>query len=280
MTTTEQMSAVGAEQMDQSQEQVSPVAVAPDAAVAAAAERAVAEGFDLSTPEGVRAAAEQFPAFKAVFADYENTGRQKAKNEVRLDEGNLERAQATVRWAAEQIANGHDPEEIAKQIAPHVAANGNWARAETLRTLIRQAKAHDPDAIESLDALAESLTGNADEIEKVANAALTVLQRKSGSTVLQGFLENDSLDDIPVDSKKYKAITDRIAREVEAEMNARQVEAGIPAPIPSASPAGSSTAPMNRQRLDSMTHDEKLAYLTSLPDEERGNMWAVAMSQT
>lgn len=271
------MSAVASEQNDTALEQALPVADAAAVAVAADADRAVA-GFDLSTPEGVRAAADQFPALKAVFADYENTGKQKTLNEIRRDEGNLDRARGTVQWAAEQIRSGADPDEIAKQMAPHVQANHNWARAEVLKGLIKQAQQMDPDSIGPLAELADSLGDNADEIERVATAALKAVETSTGKLTRQQFLDSDALDDIPIDSKKYKAIQDRIAHEVEAELNARNIETNKPNPIPSASPSGTAAEPMTRTRLDSMSHDDKIAYLTGLPAEERSNMWAVAMA--
>jgi hypothetical protein len=253
--TTEQMAEVSPEQTFSPAEQPEAVAAEQEQAVAEAVQRAVA---DLTTPEGIRAAAREHPAFEAVFADERNRERQRLEREMRLNEGNLERAQGTVRWAIDQINAGGDPDEIAKQMAPHVKANHDWARVDILKGMIAQARTLDEEAVAPLSELADSLGGNADEVEKVAAAALQAVSGARERAAIQKILDTDDFDSLP-ESKLKQSIAARIAREAEAEVNARQVESNRPPLIPSA-PAGTAAEPMTPARFNAMPREERLAY--------------------
>lgn len=244
-----------------------------------------ATNFDLTTEDGIRAAIESNPLLKqridGAYGSGIEAGKQRTLNEIRLDEGNLDKAKGTVKWALEQYANGMEPDAIAAQMAPHVKANSDWARADVLRGLIAQARELDEAAVAPLAELADSLKGDAGEIEKVAAAAIRAVTSRGQSAALEAFLDSDSLDDIPVTSKKYQAIQNKIAREAAAELNARQIEANKPDALPSA-PSGTGAEPMNRARLDAMVASAPGSVTSAAlaaTAEERGRMWEAAMTQ-
>lgn len=253
----------------------SQVAVSTADAVAPASEQAVA-AFDLNTLEGIRAAAEQNPQLKAWreegYGAGLEAGKQRTLAQIQREQGSLERAQDTVRWAAEQISKGADPDEIAKQMAPHVTANQSWTRAEIMRGLIAQARTLDEEAVAPLAELADALEGNADEIQKVAQAALNAVANKSGATARQSILDAESLDAVPKDSKLYKAIRAEIEKEAATEVNAQKTEANK-VPAGPKTPAGTATNPMTKDTFEAMSHEEQLAHLATLSDVERDAMW-------
>lgn len=258
--TTEQMTVAGLEQQGTAQEQPSEaVAAATEAAVAEAVDRAVAE-YDLSTPEGVRAAADTFPALKAVFADYENTGRQRTLAEMRREQGANDRATAYHAELLRQLEEGADPRELAKQTPGYVKANEDWTRAEVLRGLIAKARELDEDAVAPLAELAESLQGNPDEIEKVAQAAINAVANKSGAAARQALFDIESLDEIPKDSRLYAHVQSLIAKETETEVNARTTEANTLPPMPS-TPSGTAAEPMTKARYEAMSSADRKQFI-------------------
>lgn len=275
MTTTEQMAVADTEQSAAASEQVTPVAEMPAGAVADVVERAVAD-LDLSTPDGIRAFLAQHPASQAVLADERNAERQRVQGEIRRESGTLENIRKHNAEIARRIANGEDPDEIANETPLYVKANADVIRSEMYRALFEQAKAVDPDATAALEALVNAPDVSADQLEQYTQSALNAVSSRAQRTALQQFLDSDDIDALP-DSKLKTAIQSRIAREAEVEVNARTVEANKPDAIPSA-PAGSSTEPMTRQRLDAMTSTERTAYIASLPDAERSNLWSLAMT--
>ncbi len=272
------MTATGTEQQGGALEQgATSVADDAQAAVADAARQAVADpAIDLSTPEGVRAAADRFPALKAVFADHENTGKQRTLSELRREQGTNDRAQRYHEDLLGKIgvAGGITP-ELAKETPLYVKANSDFARAEVLRGLIAQARTLDEEAVAPLADLADALEGNADEIQKVAQAALNAVANKSKGLARSEVLDIEDLAQIPKDSKLGKALAAAVARETEAEVNAREVEARTKATTIT-TPGGTSTEPMTRTRLDAMASEERLAFLMGLSDEDRSRMWEIA----
>lgn len=275
-TELDQMAAALAEQAPASTEQVTPVAVEPTEPVAPMPDRAVPE-FDFNTPEGIRAAAKQHPAFEAVFADERNRALQKFQSDLRREEGTVERASQTVKWAIDQIEAGADPAAVAKQMAPHVKANQDLSRMEIFQGILDQAKNLDPDSLAPFADLVESLQGSVDEVEKVATVALTAVSNGSRKQGRQEILDSEDIDALP-ESKLKTALQARVAREATAEVNAREIEAKKPDGIPSA-PAGSATEPMNRQRFESMTSDERKSHLSTLTEAQLKDAWSLAVAE-
>lgn len=261
---------------EQTTEQVNPVAEA----VATSAAQAVAE-FDLSTPEGVRKAAEKFPAFKAVFSDVENAATQRTMAKIRREQGSDETIRAYHQRLVDEIKtrldNGEDVTELGKDTPLFAKANREAVEAELYQRLYEQAKAADPDAVAALDGFAEQDGLSAEHWKGLAQAAMNAVANGTKKSALSEWLDAESIDDIPQDSKRYKAIRAYIEKELAVEQKARETEAiSIPAGIET--PSGAATEPMTRQRLDAMTPAERLDYIANASDAERDHLWEIAMT--
>ena len=278
--TTEQREAVSTEQPDVTAEQEAPVAAPVDEAVADATANAVAD-LDLSTPDGVRAAAKRFKAIQDVLDESrlngENTGKQRTISEMRREQGTADRAREYHEDLIRRLNAGEDIAELTKQTPLYVKANEDWTRAEIMRGLIAQARTLDEEAVAPLAELADALEGNAEEIQKVAQAALNAVANKSGATARQSILDAESLDAVPKDSKLYKAIRAEIERETETEVNAQKTEAK-PVPAGPKTPAGTATNPMTRQTFESMSRDDQKSYISTLSDTQRDELWATVLT--
>lgn len=259
--TTEQMSEVGLEQELGEQSQT----VAPIIPVAEPEVRAVAEAekpdFDLSTPEGVRKAAEKFPAFRAVFADERNAEKQRTLNEMRRERGTLESIKAHNAEVARRIALGEDPEEVAKETPLYVKANAENIQIEMYKTLFEKAKELDEDSVSALTPFTEQEGLNAEQWQGLAQAAMNAVANKSLKTGKSEAFLTESLDDIPKDSPLWRAIDAHLTKEREAEMTAENLTAARkpdPPVVPSgAVVAGGKTATeiaaMDQRTLDRFT---------------------------
>jgi len=274
--TTEQREAVSTEQQEVTAGQESPVTAPVDAAVAAATADAVAD-LDLSTPDGVRAAAKRFKAIQDVLDESrlngENTGKQRTLSEMRREQGTADRAKAYHDDLIRRINAGENFETLTKQTPLYVKANEDWTRVEIMRGLIAQARTLDEEAVAPLAELAEALEGNAEEIQKVAQAALNAVANKSGATARQSILDAESLDAVPKDSKLYKAIRAEIEKETETEVNAQKTEAK-PVPAGPKTPVGTATNPMTRQTFEALSRDDQKAYVGTLSEAQRDELWA------
>ena len=278
--TTEQREAVSTEQPDVTAEQETPVAAPVDEAVADATANAVAD-LDLSTPDGVRAAAKRFKAIQDVLDESrlngENTGKQRTISEMRREQGTADRAREYHEDLIRRLNAGEDIAELTKQTPLYVKANEDWTRAEIMRGLIAQARTLDEEAVAPLAELADALEGNAEEIQKVAQAALNAVANKSGATARQSILDAESLDAVPKDSKLYKAIRAEIERETETEVNAQKTEAK-PVPAGPKTPAGTATNPMTRQTFESMSRDDQKSYISTLDEVQRDELWETVLT--
>src|SRR5665213_2334218 len=167
------------EQIAAPTEQVIPVADPVEGAVADAENRAVPT-FDLTTPEGVRAAAEQFPAMKAVFSDYENAATQRRDRQIRLERGTEDVARA---WQDHLASTyGVQLNEADKKDAPlWVRANRDTERAAYWRTQTEQVlDAYDVSDRQKITAALEEFDGLPEQTEAVARQVIdTAVSRMS-----------------------------------------------------------------------------------------------------
>ena len=128
--------------------------------------------FDLSTDDGIRSAIEANQTLAGYIArqqaDAANTARQRRDAEIRREQGTVEVAQAHTRWLAEQIANGADPDELGRQVPHYVKANADTIRAEYGKAILQQAAERGDETVKQL---LENLSGNPDDVVKVAQAA-------------------------------------------------------------------------------------------------------------
>lgn len=262
-------------------EPVSPVAADGDAAVADAVNQAVAD-FDLSTPAGIKAAAEKFPALKnwreEGYGAGLEAGKQRTIQELQRDQASSERVQATAKQIYERYGIELD-EQDQKTLTGLTRANADAARLEAMRNLALEAKgmAATETEAELLQGLIDKASGNADEMQQVATMAISAVANRSKTDAINSL----DLDQLLNDEKHRSAIEARVAAGVQAELEARGVEAQQRENPPEAPVgAGGVAGRMTAERLAGMTPAARLEYLSSLDDEARGDMWSVVLGQT
>jgi hypothetical protein len=274
---TEQMFDIELEQDEVEQ----PEPVAAIEPVAEPEVRAVAEAetptFDLTTPEGVRKAAEQFPAFQAVFADERNRAAQKAKTDLLRERGTLESIQAHNAEAIRRLSLGEDPNEIAKDTPLYVKANADLVRLEMFKNLYEKTKEIDPDAVAALEGFAEQEDLSPDQWQNLAQAAMNAVAQKSVKTGKESLLSLESLDDIPKDSPLWRAIDAHLTKEREAEVTAENITA-TQKPNPPSAPQGTvaaggktatEIAAMTSKQFDALSEEEIETALKTLYEAAR-----------
>lgn len=246
-------------------------------AVADTLAQAVAE-FDLTTPEGVRKAAEKYPAFKAVFADERNAERQRTMAEIRRSQGTQEVVQKQIEEITRRLAAGENPEAISKDLPLVVKANRESMEIDAYKALFEQAKAIDPDSVTALQPFADQEGLTVEHWKNLSTAAVNAVANSSKKAALTEWLDSEQIDDIPAESKKYQALKAKFEKELQMELKAREIESRqVPAVAPK-TPSGDNVEPITRERLDSMTRDERMNFIMSRSDEERSALWELALS--
>lgn len=134
---------------------------------------------DLSSDDGIKAAADAHPTLRGYFeklqADAANAARQRRDAELRRDQGTSDRATAYHQWVVDQLNNGADPAELARQTPLYVKANFDTNRYELSRRLLDAAsEGLSETEAAPLKALADALEdGDPEGMQKVAQAALS-----------------------------------------------------------------------------------------------------------
>lgn len=209
--------------------------------------------FDLSTDDGIKAAAESNPRLKGYFeklqADAANTARQRRDAELRREQGTAERAQQYHEWLVSELQKGTDPQELARQTPIWVSANEQHALSRVSKALLQRAgELGDETARE----LAESLEGNTEELPRVAQATLDALVKRAKSDAVEAI----SLDTLPASLKTQvdRLVAEQVEAKVAAELAAHALEQQI-AERPTApdvrgtGPSSTSTQDPDRERL-------------------------------
>lgn len=257
---TEQVAAVTAEQEN-------PAPVVADAPVNPS------PAYDLSTDDGIRAAIEANPNLSGFItktkADAENTARQRYDAEVKREQGTVERATQYHQWVTEQIANGADPDEIAKQTPLFVKANEATLRAQLNRMYVEGSRQFfELPESDALSSALEAVGDDPDQSRVIAESVLQAIYTKGGQKAV-GEL---TLDTVPKESRLYEQIQEAIHKETATELRARETErrAVDPGPV---TPNGVSTSAMTKEGLDAMDPTARRAYIATLGDAERGALW-------
>ncbi len=213
--------------------------------------------FDFSTIDGIRKAAESNPMLKAWREEGFEAGRQRREAELRRDQGTVERAQAFTRSVASRIANGEDPEVIAKEVPLYVKANEDTTRADLMRALVEQAA--------TLRSLGQTLVGSPEELTKVAQASLEAALSRARQLAIDE-LDPDTL---PKDHKLRLWLDAQRDHEVETELNAREIAVKQPVNAPR-TPSGAPVADglITAAEFTAMTKSQQERYLEPLTEEQ------------
>lgn len=238
---------------------------APAGAVEEAVEAVAGDGgavaaqpvtFDLSTDDGIRAAAEANPTLRGYFqklqADAANAARQQREAEIRREQGTVERVQQYhQRLIGELQKDDADLDALARETPFFVKANEELVRAELLRAMLEQAAAHGDETAKEL---AQNLKGSPDEMVTVAQRAVdAAIKRARDEAYEQG---------------KSEAATETAAR-LEAERKAAEVAARTAQvqnpPQASGSSPGAPGQPAT-ERLNAMSDSAFASFLRTDPD--------------
>lgn len=237
---------------------------------------------DYSTPERIRAAAEKNPALKKVLAEYENTGAQKALTRVRREQGSNETVQAyhqrLVEDIARRVANGEELGDLGKDTPLFAKANREAVASEMFKSLFTQAKEFDPDSVAALESVVDQDELTAENWMALAQASINAVVKSTQKGAINEWLNAED-EEFPSDSKRYKDLEERLRKQMESELNARQVEGKVIADQAPPIPTGKSTETVTRTSLEAMNPDQRLQYVLSLTDAERSKLWDVAMTQ-
>lgn len=230
----------------------------------AATETPPVAAFDLSTVEGIKAAAAQFPSLQQWreegFSAGKQTGRSEYEKQLRLDQGRAERVQEYHGYVVDQLNNGADPAQLAKQTPAWMAAHEIANRVALYTGLASQAASLLPaDKAADIKARLELLEGQPEELEAVAQMALDALDTHAKSSALLDF-DPDSIDATHPAYPKLQAWKER---EVTSELNARAVQANAVPGTPIV-PAGAAPVPRNLDALAAMPQTEQMDYLLGL----------------
>ncbi len=254
----------------------------PDSSAAPTPDSQAVTDLKYDTPESIRAAAEKNPALKKVLADFENTGAQKALSRVRREQGSNETVQAyhqrLVEDIARRVANGEELGDLGKDTPLFAKANREAVASEMFKSLFTQAKEFDPDSVAALESVVDQDELTAENWMALAQASINAVVKSTQKGAINEWLNAED-EEFPSDSKRYKALEERLRKQMESELNARQVEGKVIADQAPPIPTGKSTETVTRTSLEAMNPDQRLQYVLSLTDAERSQLWDVAMTQ-
>lgn len=230
----------------------------------AAPETTPVAAFDLSTVEGIKAAAAQFPTLQQWreegYAAGKQTGRSEFEKQLRLDQGRAERVQEYHQYVIDQLNNGADPSQLAKQTPAWMSAYETANRVSLYTGLAQQAASLLPDAQRAdITARLELLEGKPEELETVAQMALNALDAHAKSSALLDF-DPDSID---ANHPAYPKLQAWKEREVTSELNAQKTAANAVQAAP-LTPTGSAPVPQNLDALAGMPQEQQMEYLLNL----------------
>ena len=254
---------------------------ATETSAIAEAVESVPQNYDLNSVDGIRAAAEQSDAMKNYLEkmrlDTVNAERQRIQNEMRREQGSVDKANAYHQYLVNQLNDGADIEELRKQTPLYVAANEGWLRTGMYQTLAEEAIAMaDEDQREFMRGVL-SKAMDANDVRVIATESLNALKQKTKREHLAE-LNPDTLLETP----KFKEwlddqVSKRIAEEASAQktQSTRRVNApNIPigsAPSVGINPvefANMSTRDQERT-LSSLTPQQEDALMTSMYEAAR-----------
>jgi NADH dehydrogenase/NADH:ubiquinone oxidoreductase subunit G len=245
------------------EEEVQPV---PDAEPAPVPETSTA--FDLSSADSVREAAEKAEALKnyleKVKLDTANAERQRIQNEMRREQGSVERAQAYHQWLIDQIENGADPEELKKQTPLYVTANAGWAQAQVLRELAGQAiEMASPEVKATLQQSLDD-ADSPEAVQRIASRVIQAVVDKNSADVLSN-LDFNNLQEHP---RFSEWLTSQVKARMEEEMKAQETQSKSRPQAPAVPSGTASTGGISAEQFVSMDKAAQDKYLSNLTEEQ------------
>jgi NADH dehydrogenase/NADH:ubiquinone oxidoreductase subunit G len=245
------------------EEEVQPV---PDADSAPVPETSTA--FDLSSADSVREAAEKAEALKnyleKVKLDTANAERQRIQNEMRREQGSVERAQAYHQWLIDQIENGADPEELKKQTPLYVTANAGWAQAQVLRELAGQAiEMASPEVKATLQQSLDD-ADSPEAVQRIASRVIQAVVDKNSADVLSN-LDFNNLQEHP---RFSEWLTSQVKARMEEEMKAQETQSKSRPQAPAVPSGTASTGGISAEQFVSMDKAAQDKYLSNLTEEQ------------
>jgi len=196
-----------------------------------------------------------------------NAGKQHRDKELRLERGNEDTARAYHKWVADQIANGVDPEEFAKQTPLYVNANRATERVNAAKAIIEDvAEVFSEDDQARIEAVVEAIADDPDQMRKLARELRDTAANRLSSKQIAEL----TLDRVPKDSALHKSIQEHIASEAAKEIEAKQMEQNQKQNPPRTSNGAAAGDPLaSLARLDS---DSRIKELVN-NDELREAAW-------
>lgn len=240
---TEQTPEVSAEQNAPVPEQVEPVAESEVGAVAAedgaVAEREVeTPAIDWSRPDEVRRVLEA-PEYRGIRdlleeqrLNSENTAKQRFEADMRRQAASDEVLAQAAQGLARELGVADDDEAVRRYVQSFAQPHSQRAVTETAKAWIDGAKSILSD--EGKQGIDMALSLAEDDPEKLVSI-VNQLWTGYGQTIAQNTLNDVSLESVPASSRLRKEIDEHVAKQVEAELKARDTAASAIDPGPSAS---------------------------------------------
>lgn len=241
----------------------------------AGSNEAVADGgstFDpslLESDEGILKIADKYPNLKGLLEkqrkDGENIGRQRLESELRKDMGSIARAQAYHENLIKKIEEtGYIPPELIRQTPLMVKANEDWVKSQLSKAWVEATLNNfgesEAGVIRSiLDSMEENPDGMVDIASKTWEAAAKTVKAKT--------LTDLSLDEVPQDSKLYKQIAEKVQKELETELNARNLQGNRRTNAPT-TPSGAIAGGMNAEEIINMSDADRQRWMSKLSDSD------------
>lgn len=242
---------------------------ATETSAIAEAVESVPQTYDLNSVDGIRAASEQSDAMKNYLEkmrlDTVNAERQRIQNEMRREQGSVDKANAYHQYLVNQLNDGVDIEELRKQTPLYVAANEGWLRTGMYQTLAEEAIAMaDEDQREFMRGVLSNAM-DANDVRVIATESLNALKQKTKREHLAE-LDLDTLLETP----KFKEwLDDQVSKRISEEASAQKTQSTrrVNAPnIPIGSAPSVGINPVEFANMSTRDQERTLSRLT--PQQE------------
>jgi hypothetical protein len=257
---TEQIPAVETEQVAPSEEQATAPVAASESAPVATDDGAVAESvvIDWSNPDNIRGVLES-PEYKGVRdlleearLNGENTGKQKTEAELRRQAASDEVLTDAAKRLALELGVEADDERVRQYAQAFTKPFIDRNQIEINKLYIEGAKSSfSPDAQAAIDMAVEQAGDDGEALGSI----VTQLWQYRDTSAREDALNSTSLEDIPEGSKLRKDIDAYVAKQLESELKARNIENTRQEAAPRTS-SGRPAGVLTLETLKSMSREE------------------------
>ena len=221
--------------------------------------------YDLDSETGLAAAIERSALLRGRLAKQQDdgfqNGRQNRDAELRREQGSVERAQGYHQWLVDQLEQGADPAEVAKQTPLYVKANQDTTRSELGKAWVEATLGHfGEQEQEVIRGVLTSFDGNPESVGDLASKTWEAAATKVRVATVAGL----SLDQIPKESALHTEIQALVDGKVTAELAAREIEATRQDAPPRVNGSAPGSVGMTSTTARAMTTDQA----ANLPDEQ------------